>query len=575
MFGQQEEKVYDIYAAILNFRSAVSFLRPGVDFYYIPEDHLRRLKAYEVLTAFYYNYSRDFRFSPESGDISQNDSIIENGDAAWVCNTIKAKLLGACVEPFLDMPEKLNDIDFVDLKTDKTMSESEFNDLKVLRDKLTEKENYIKNWWKYNNIFLAIDENETVCSYLGDCAYLVEWKSEISNGVEIGFPNLRTYDPGFVFPFYGCNDESLDGNGQFVQDRVIIAWQETSKAILDNVTSDQYFVIYRDIYELRVDSKGNKKCYRKHGYYKYNSSEEVDIYNIVDDSILNDKDKIWIDLGIDFMPVVMIPNITVQGHDFGLSNLHFILGLINSIINNDTDLTKNSEKLGGATVFVSGKDISFAIDPVTKKPSAIPIQPNMMYPLGEGGDANILDTANMQKALLDTKGVIEKKLLKNTHITEIGAGVLDIGQISALSIKLLMQPLIDMINPMRDQRNRYYSTIFYYVQRLFQIFGTAEEKKIFDGEITDCLLKFGNLVPGDEKARLDEYITFETLTDTETMLKKMKADGYDIDVKKVLENKKKAKAEAAAANSDLFGLRTSADSTTDTTDTTKDSESQK
>jgi hypothetical protein len=550
MFEVPEKKVYDIYAAILNFKRSISvFNRPGIDFYYIPEDHLRRLKAYEILESFYYNYSRDYRFFPESGSVSQNDSILEPGDAAWVCDTIKSKLLGNGAVIAADLPEELQNVDVETLPAE----------LQSLQENILEREKMMRSWWKKQNIFLKIDENERKCSYLGDCAYLVEWVTKKENGVEIGYPDLRTYDPGFVFPFFNCNDESLERNGQLVQDRVIIGWQDISKAIMDNIGSDQYFVIFRDIYELRIDKDGNKKCWRKHGYYKYNSSEEVDIYNLIDDNILNNDDKQWLDLGIDFMPVVVIPNITVQGHDFGLSNLHFILGMIDAIINTDTDLTKNSEKLGGATVFLAGKNISFAIDPTTGKPVPVEIQPNTMYALGEGGDANLLDTSAMQKALLDTKDVIEKKLLRNSHITEIGAGVLDIGQISTLSIKLLMQPLLDLIYPMRDQRNRYYSTIFFYVQRLYQIFGNVEQKKVFDGDIFDFIIKFGNLLPGDEKTRLEEYKLYEELTDTQTMLQKMKEDGYNIDIQQVIANKKKAKAEEVAANSDLYGLRATTD----------------
>jgi hypothetical protein len=122
-----------------------------------------------------------------------------------------------------------------------------------------------------------------------------------------------------------------------------------------------------------------------------------------------------------------------------------------------------------------------------------------------------------------------------------------------------MQPLLDMIGPMRNQRNRYYSTIFYYVQRLYQIFGTSEEKSIFKPPLYDFIIKWGNIIPGDEAVKLDEYIKFEGLTDTQTMLEKMKEDGYNIDVKKILERKKVLAAETAKNTADLFGARTSAD----------------
>jgi hypothetical protein len=553
MADASENKVYDIYASLLNFKKAIGALnRPGIDFTWIPQEHERRLKAYELLEAFYYNYSRDYRFSPESGDTSHNDDIFEAGDASWLCRKIKAKLFGDGMTIAMEMPDELKGLK----ETDQAAEGAQKNaaPLLALQTSLSAREDYIKRWWKDNNIFLSIDENETLCSYLGDCAYLIEWVKEIKNGAEVGLPGLRTYDPGFVFPFYNCNDKSLEDNSTPVKDRVIIAWQETSKAIADNVGQDQFFIIFRDIYELRVDAAGAKKCFRKSGYYKYDASTEIDLLNLVDDNLLNEKDKAWVDLGIDFMPVVCIPNITVQGHDFGLSNMHFLIGILDAIINADTDIKKNSEKLGGASVFVSGKDISLARDPVTKQPKAISIQPNTIYPLGEGGDATLLDTANMQKAILDTKSVLEKKLLRNSNITEIGAGAIDVQQLSTLSIKILMQPLLDMINPMRDQRNRYYSTIFFYVQRLFQIFGTMEEKAIFADPLYDFFLKWGKILPDDDKAKLEEYGILEKLTDTETMLEKMKEDGYNVDIKKVMERKKAAADQQAQSQMDIFGL---------------------
>jgi hypothetical protein len=564
MADSQEVKIYDIYAPILNFKRSIGDLkRPGIDFTWIPQDHERRLKAYELLEAFYYNYSRDYRFSPDSGDDSQNDTILESGDASWLCRKIKAKLFGDGMILAMEMPDEIKGIKSLESlianstdQTAKTKAQTDLQALTGTRDRLTEREKYMLRWWKNNNIFLAIDENETLCSYLGDCAYLVEWVKEIVNGAEIGRPGLRTYDPGFIFPFFGCNDKSLEDNATRVQDRVIIAWQEISKEIADNVGQTQYFVIFRDIYELRIGANGVKKCFRKHGYYKYDASAEIDLNNLVDDNLLNQDNKVWVDLGIDFMPVVLVPNIAVQGHDFGLSNLHFLIGLIDAIINSDTDLKKNSEKLGGASVFVSGKDIALARDSVTKKPVAISIQPNTIYPLGEGGSATLLDTSAMQKAILDTKSVLEKKLIRNSNITEIGAGTIDISlaSLSTLSIKILLQPLLDMINPMRNQRNCVYSTMFFYVQRLFQTFGTVEERGIFADPLYDFYLKWGKILPDDDLAQLQEYALLETLTDTETMLEKMKEDGFNIDIKKVMERKKQKADQAAQSQMDIFGL---------------------
>ena len=95
-------KIYDLYASLLNYKKQIGDLKLARSYNWIPDEHLRRLQAYELLTAFYQNYSRDFRMAPEAGDEGNNDDIMESGDAAWLCNKIKAKLLGG--NPKLSMP---------------------------------------------------------------------------------------------------------------------------------------------------------------------------------------------------------------------------------------------------------------------------------------------------------------------------------------------------------------------------------------------------------------------------------------------------------------------------------------
>lgn len=532
-------KKYDIYASILNYKKKVATLnRPFVNLSWMPEDHERRMQAYEILTSFYENYSRDYRFSPESGDTSYNDLIKEEGDAAWLCNKIKAKLIGDNVTISIPLPKVVRKL----TKLKKKLAEAgengneaiqnEINELGVLRDKIEDREAYLQDWWNDYDIFLAVDKNETKASYLGDCVFYVEWNKKD------GVPTIKTYDPGMCFPDWDYNGASLqDDIESIVKDRFVIAWEEKAD-------SDSYFLVWRDIYELRDIGNGEYRCFRQYGYYKYSGGAEIELMDIPDGDLVEDTSAGWEDLGIDFLPIVWIPNIELEGEDYGKSNLKDHLATLDGLINDATDLSKNSEKLGGAIVGVSGKNLTAKKDSTTGEPVPVEIQPNAVYFLGENGKLEVVDTSEMQRALLETKKAHEDKLIRNSDITEVAAGIATTQtELSGVALRMLLQPLLDKINPMRRQRQRRYAQLFYLVQRLMQIFGNAEQKAMFTDPLYDVVMNFGNLIPTDRKSKIEEYILMLEIYDLETVLEIAQSEGADINVETVLRRKAEERAQ--------------------------------
>ena len=141
-------KKYDLYASILNFKKEISTLNsPFLSIDWIPEDHLRRIQAYEIFASYYYNFSRDYRFNPESGDTSQNDTIKEMGDAAWLCNKIKSKLLGEEITLSVKEPKALRKYAKLkaELEAGNTENQAKVEELETLRAKIAEAEEYLHN----------------------------------------------------------------------------------------------------------------------------------------------------------------------------------------------------------------------------------------------------------------------------------------------------------------------------------------------------------------------------------------------------------------------------------------------
>ena len=551
--------VYDMYASLLNYKKTISeYLREAVSICWVPSEHQRRLKAYELLHAYWDNYSRDFRQAPETGTDDLKNEISEQGDCWWFCEKLKNKLLGDKLSVSLSVPAIFGDEEFYAKMLADTMLDANLKSALFERQKQFEaakricilRERYLQWWFEDQNIFNTINMNESKCSALGDCVYMLGWED---NTVV-----LKTFDPAFCFPkkyYIPVNswDETINDK---VIERFIVAWEEET-------ISDNFFLLYREVYELRT----NGKVYRQKSYFQYGNSASISIEDLTDEEMTEDSDSTWEDIGLDFIPYVWIPNIAREGEEpFGISNIFHVIDLIDKLLNNETNLSINAEYLGGAIVGLSGKNIRLKKD-TSGDLISIPIRPRTAFMLGEDGRMTLVDTANMQTALLATLKYQTEKLLKILDMPDIVAGKTEsAGQLSGLALRILMQPLIDRINPIRADRQKRYATLFYYIQKFFAIYGDDYEKLIFAGDLFDVKLNFGELIPMDEKAEIEMLNSMKGLFSDKTVLTKAKESGivnFDIDTELEL-LKEKAVQDAANAQS-MFDFRMNQDKGLNTT----------
>lgn len=539
-------KVYDLYATVLNYKEDVTILnRPWVTLSWIPDDHARRLKAYEIFASYYLNYSRDYRQDAESGT-TDNDIVAEMGDPSWFCDKIRDKVLGDEVKPIVPMPRSVRNLRTMERLLEQGEGEQglsqRIEETKALSEKLKMQEAYIQEWFDDYNIALKVYENESTCSYLGDMVYIVKWDSD--NKV----PIIDTYDPGFVFPFYDINEKSLQQDtDNIVKDRVYVGWElETD--------SDTDFEVWRDIYELRFVGE-DMQCWRKYGKYRFSGSADTELEYFDDLDMIEHSGQDWHNTGLDFIPIVMIPNIKLTGYDFGASNLLWHINTFDAIQNTDTDMRNNGEKLGGAIVAVSGKDVKQKRDSTNTLNADVELEPNSVFVLGENGRMDLVDTSSMQDALMKTSNEWLRKLIKNSNITEVGAGIIDVNDISGTALSILLRPLIDKIKPMRTSRQRYYSEVFWRVLRMWQIYGNQEERSLFSDKLYDVVLSFGAIIPKNENEDAEKYTALLPIFGRETVLEMAQRDGYDIDVETVMERVAKEEQKALQSQLSAFGGR--------------------
>jgi hypothetical protein len=545
-------KVYDLYAPLLNYKRAIVPLNiPFVSSSWVPPCHRRRLEAYSLLQAYYDCYSRDYRFPPESGDSGNNDDVKEYGTPAWVCDKITNKLLGGNVSINIPLPKRLGNENRLSrlLESDsldpelKSGIEEQLNSLKQVKDVVSNREAYLQDWFSDSCAYVKIHENEQKASILGDMVYVLEY-DEFEKAV-----NICTYDPAFCFADFDIDEVSLQDGESVVSDRFSIAWEE-----LEDPQSDSDEIrVYRRVYELRKGADNSRRCFMSEAYYTFSSGANVSLWDFNDDML--DSDSVnWVDTGLNFIPAVWIPNIQVQGEVCGKSNIHRLIGLFDSIQNSETDLSKNSEHLGGATAVASGKDAKAKKDATTGFPIPVSIEPAGLYMLGEGGAITLLDTSNMQAALLSTLKHYDDQLVALTELTPVGAGKIDVANIpSGVALTVILQPLLDKIAVMRQQRQTHYSKVFYYVQKLFQLKGTSEQKAIFAGELYDVYLQFGSILPSDRKADAEYYNTLKGTLDAQTILEIAKEDGLQFDIDSVMERKAIEAEAQKQAQLDAFG----------------------
>ncbi len=552
-------KTYDMYAPLLNYKQAITQSnRPGIEISWVPADHERRIKAYELLWSYWNNLSRDYRRAPETGDTSKNDDLMEMGDAAWLSDKIKSKLLGNDVMIFANTARLKSHIKtltalvatFQDAKL-KPVLEAK---LKELQDKLLlspAQEAYMVDWWHDQGIFNVIDCNETKIGYLGDGVYKVEWDDEEKT------VKLCTYDPGFVFP-YSYTDNPVPSYDTEAKDlvvqRFVLAW-EIPESNSDN------FQVYREVYELRVKTNGEKRCFLQRSYFDFNSAES-DITTLGVEELVEGNSLTFTDTLLDFIPFVWIANKAVQGEEpFGLSNLHFSIDMLDNMITSYFDLATNAEYLGGVTIIASGKDTKFKRDS-SGEVLSVKIAPKRMYHVGEDGSIELLDTSKMQDALLKTMEQQDAKFLRNNDIPEVVAGKLKGSDIpSGVALAIMLQPLVDKLQPMRQRRYEDYAYLFYYVMRLFAVKGDDYARALFSsGTLPEISLKFGSLSPNDESDAVDRYVKMGQFLDEETVLEIAKGEGLGIDIALVKERLAKQKDENLKRQQDLFTTRAKNDS---------------
>lgn len=465
--------------------------------------HARRLNAYRVLAAYLSNIARAFLPSGVPADV--RDKHREYGDPAVFVETIVAAVLGeepeimvagASEEPTRPTePEDPGEGASEDERAafaeesqafEAAMAEHaervrEFEDAQARQE-------WIDEWARDERFPLLLPECEADAAGLGDGVYVLGWSAEKRR------VRVDIYDPGFYFPVLGDDNE--------FPNRIHLAWQyedENDKCFVRRITYDRRRLPEGETvsYPWREpdDPASEWAVYVTDATWPF---EEIGDRKVDDFSI--EKAEFALDaegneirdlrVGIDFIPVVHIPNTPSRKHHYGTSVITRVAQIFDDLANADSDLEAASGVVGAPPIAVGGHAAGTG--------QVKHYGPGTVFFTGDGS-MSMLDTSDALDALIKYVESLLKRLSVNGQVPEEIMGRVKASDVpSGITLLLSFGPFRSLIRKMRLVRDDKYRLFFRMVQRLSMVGGALES-----GPDMEISLRFGAYLPTDLQALVD------------------------------------------------------------------------
>lgn len=451
--------------------------------------HGRRLNAYKILQSYLDNQSRHFSTASTEKELRDRR---EYGDAALIVEQVLSALLGDDQEIFVPDAANLGALKDQDSPTPEQVVELEFTQRAAAR------EEELREWAEDEKFRLKILETEGNAVGLGDGVYVLGLSRSKRR------TQVRVYNPSFYFPVI------LDESAGDFPSRVHLAWEVVEdegdwvQVDPDNpnppdVATTNVRRLRRITYELRTldtprryrwqeedEEPSSVACFMTDAIWSLETGESIDSLASASAVYLRNEDGIEInnlDLQIDFIPVVHIPDTASFQHHFGRSVLSRTLQLLDDIQNADTDKQGASELVATPAIALSG----LASDEETET-----YGPGTVFRVGDGS-MNVLDTSGSLTAIASHLDQLLDRLSVNSRVSDAVLGRVK-GQVpSGIALALSFGPLQSMIQHMRLVRNDKYPLLLKFVQKMMVAGGFLEDPHIYDAR-----LSFGSFLPVDK-----------------------------------------------------------------------------
>lgn len=229
-----------------------------------------------------------------------------------------------------------------------------------------------------------------------------------------------------------------------------------------------------------------------------------------------------LDLMVDFLPVVDLPNdIPDDGH-WGTSSLAKILQGLDELAGADTDAAHAAATTGLPIVGVWGKNVGH------NDVKVMQMAPGAILGLGEGGGMVTVNTAPQLAELRSYRTDLRDRIAANARIPAVAMGTMDASLMpSGYALQLTLGPLDSLVAAMRLARGHKYRLLLKFVQRLYQ----AGQHPDWIGVIEAAELVFGAYTPTDRAAVLNEVVEGKAagVFSVQTCIRMLVDAGYPIE----------------------------------------------
>lgn len=372
---------------------------------------------------------------------------------------------------------------------------------------LQERQDWLRAWADTELLEQTVWEGEGDAVGLGDGCYVLSWSTASSR------PRLKVYAPDTYMPVL---DDEAEARGYPL--KVHLAWEYQEQ----DVNGREQVYVRRITHELvplvalvdgqpLYDDDGNPRRATRAVKYQAEAATETclltdatwrkpdaedpgDPQGPFDPSravYARNEDGVELnrlDLGIDFIPVLHVPNTPAQREHFGRSILSRVLQLLDDIASTDTDLQAAAALAGTPMAALSGSNV----------PAELEVRPGLVVGVGTDGRMDVIDLSASVTALQGVVNLLLDRYQVNSQVPgEVTGRVTDTGPESGFARELKLGPYAALIAVLRLVRVHKYRLLLKFVQRLAIHHGTLT------GPVVDARLVFGSFLPSDQRAVIE------------------------------------------------------------------------
>lgn len=538
---------------------------------WVGEEHRRRLTAYLVYASYDSNVSREFL----EGSDDDRANRREYGDAGLVVDSITSALLGdeqsVVVVGAEHYDPELDDVAEPAEGQEPAEVDEEARAANEEARILSELQEFLQEWAEDVHLPLRMVDAERQAVLEGDTVYLLGWDADRER------PTLAVMDPGFYFPVL---PDTLDAYEY--PERVHFAWELPGADFPDG--KDRVRRITYDLHDLEptlregvtfeeatlddwqlpdnatwgtetigrgenavtfpvpvrqypwddADAPSRKVCTVTDATWKLddlNDASNLDAFDIAKATlrVTDDGELVEdLDLGIDFVPVVHVPNTPGGGEHYGQSSLARVLQVLDDLQNADTDAQAASATTGSPIIGVSGGGTLGGPNLLTGQAGRkVSVTPGEVWGLGENGRMDALDTSPQLAELRNYIQALRDRLLVNARLPAAVVGTVKPSEVpSGFAMQLSFGPLTSMIRTMRLVRDVKYPLLLKMVIRFYQA-----NDLIDPGPTPRAEVQLGSFLPSDMAGVLEQVKTAygSKLISLETAVTMLLEVGFPID----------------------------------------------